>query len=123
MNEPSTYSPQQLPKLPRLPKIAGIALPNSLHNRFSIWIFWQSSILAISLLSPVHDELVGALVVARLVAACRLAPGSHRMAPAGGLAFAAAVRMVHRVHGHAAVHRLFAQPDVAAGFADRDIFM
>ena len=69
-------------------------------------------------LSPADNELVCALVVARLVAACRLAPRSHRMPSAGSLAFTAAVRMVHRVHGHAAIDRLLAQPDIASGLAD-----
>src|SRR5690349_19903509 len=68
--------------------------------------------------SPAHNELVSALVVARLVTACRLAPRGHRMASAGGLAFAAAMWMINGVHGDAAVHRLLAQPDVAACFAD-----
>src|SRR5579864_6307436 len=68
-------------------------------------------------LSPADNKLVGALVVARLVAACRLAPRGHRMPSAGSFAFTAAVRMVHRVHGHAAVHRFLAQPDDAPGLA------
>src|SRR5262249_61835758 len=68
--------------------------------------------------SPAHNELVRALVVASLVAARRLSPRRHRMASAGSFAFTAAVRMVHRVHGYAAVHRLLAQPDVASRFAD-----
>src|SRR5258708_13791947 len=74
-------------------------------------------------LSPAHNELVRALVIARLVATGGLPPRGHRMASAGGLAFAAAVRMVHRVHGHAAVHRLLAQPDVASRFADGNVFV
>src|SRR6476619_3909001 len=74
-------------------------------------------------LSPADNELVRALVVARFVAACRLAPRGHRMAPARGLAFTAAVWMVHRVHGHAAVHRLLAQPDIASGLADGHVLM
>src|SRR5882757_5307162 len=43
------------------------------------------------------------------------------MAAAGGAAFAAAVRMVDRVHGDAAVVRLAAEPAIATGLADRDI--
>ena len=72
---------------------------------------------------PADDELIGPLVVARLVAACRLAPRGHRMTSAGGLAFAAAVRMVDRVHGHAAVGRANAQPAVASGLADRNVLV
>src|SRR3977135_3682015 len=43
------------------------------------------------------------------------------MTATGGAAFAAAVRMVHRIHGDAAVMRLAAEPAVAAGLADRDV--
>src|SRR5258706_8240825 len=43
------------------------------------------------------------------------------MPAAGGAAFAAAVRMVDRVHGDAAVVRLAAEPAIATGLADRDI--
>src|SRR5918998_3147750 len=47
--------------------------------------------------SPVaHDHLRRALVLARLVAARRLAPGRDGVAPARGLALAAAVRVIHR---------------------------
>src|SRR5882672_9074776 len=74
-------------------------------------------------LSPADNELVGALVIASLVAARGLAPRSHRMASAGGLAFTAAMRMVDRVHGHAAVDRFLAQPYIAARFADGHVLM
>src|SRR5581483_3968283 len=62
-----------------------------------------------------HDEFTGALVLARLLALGREAPGRNRMTAAGGAAFAAAVRMVDRVHRHAAVMRLLAHPALAAG--------
>src|ERR1035438_1262008 len=79
---------------------------------------------AFSLLAPAADDkCIGPLVVARLVSARRLAPWGDRVASAGGLAFAAAVGMVDRVHRHAAVGRIDALPAVAAGFADRDIFV
>src|SRR5437016_9503736 len=45
-----------------------------------------------------HDPLAGALVVPSLEAASRLAPRRHGVASAAGLALAAAVRMIHRVH-------------------------
>eukprot|EP00187_Rhodella_violacea_P010521 CAMPEP_0174886504 /NCGR_PEP_ID=MMETSP0167-20121228/1750_1 /TAXON_ID=38298 /ORGANISM="Rhodella maculata, Strain CCMP736" /LENGTH=91 /DNA_ID=CAMNT_0016122553 /DNA_START=197 /DNA_END=469 /DNA_ORIENTATION=+ len=48
----------------------------------------------------------------------RGAPRRARRAPAGRLALATAVRMVHRVHRHAADVRAFALPAVAAGLAD-----
>src|SRR5687767_16039033 len=45
------------------------------------------------------------------------------MAAARGLAFTAAERVIHRVHGHAAHVRTLAQPAAAAGLADRDILV
>src|ERR1700754_2074638 len=79
----------------------------------------------VSLLLPLvaadENESVGRLVRPRLLALGRLAPWGHRMTATGGAAFAAAVRMVDRVHGDAAVMRLAAEPAVAAGLADRDI--
>src|SRR5258708_3888760 len=50
------------------------------------------------LLPAADDEGVGPLVVACLVAARWLAPRGHRMTAARSLAFAAAVRVVDRVH-------------------------
>ena len=47
-------------------------------------------------------NFVGRLVLAGLRALGRLAPRRHRMAAALGAAFAAAVRMIDRVHRHAA---------------------
>src|SRR5262245_45610981 len=81
---------------------------------------WLSAPL---LASPIHNEFVGALTVARLIAACRLAPRRHRMATARGLAFTAAVRVVHRIHRHTAVVRTLAHPALAAGLADRDVLV
>src|SRR5215469_14850755 len=63
---------------------------------------------------PRHNPLVGALVIARLESASGLAPRCHRVPAAGRLALAAAMRMVHRVHRHAAVVRRLAQPPCAA---------
>ena len=48
------------------------------------------------------DELVRRLVVAGLVALGRLAPRRHRVTAALGAAFAAAMRVVDRVHRGAA---------------------
>src|SRR6185312_10802591 len=70
-----------------------------------------------------HDERIGPLVVACLVTARRLSPRGHRMASARGLAFAAAVRMVHRVHCHAAVGWANALPAVASRLANRHILV
>jgi hypothetical protein len=43
------------------------------------------------------------------------------MATTGGAALTTAVRVVDRVHGHAAVVRTLAEPAVATGLADRDV--
>src|SRR3984885_12971460 len=51
------------------------------------------------------DELIGRLVRPGLLALGRFAPWAHRMAAARGFAFAAAVRMVDRVHDDAAIVR------------------
>src|SRR5215475_8510388 len=45
------------------------------------------------------------------------------MATAGGTAFAAAVRVIDRVHRDAAVMRPAAEPALAARLADRDVHM
>src|ERR1051326_7019320 len=67
--------------------------------------------MSLPLLALVRDDpLVGALVVARLESARGLSPRSHGMPSTGGLAFAAAVWMIHRVHGDAAVVRRLPQP-------------
>src|SRR6185503_17789005 len=72
---------------------------------------------------PVHNEFVCALVVARLVAAGRLAPRSHRVTPAGRFAFTAAMRVIDRVHRNAAIVRAPAEPAASACFAERNVFV
>src|SRR5665213_4244783 len=72
-------------------------------------------------MTATDDELVRCLVLACLLALGRLAPRGDRMAAARGAAFAAAVRMVDRVHDHATVMRTPAQPAGTAGLADRDV--
>src|SRR5215467_7454913 len=74
-------------------------------------------------LSPTHDETVCALVIARLVAAGRLAPWSHRMTSTGGFTFTAPVRMVHRIHGNTAIDGTATHPALASSFADGNVFM
>src|SRR5690606_20182074 len=61
--------------------------------------------LALALMARAHDELVGRLVGPGALALGGLAPGADRMATAGGAAFAAAMRVVDRVHGDAAIVR------------------
>src|SRR5437764_13265373 len=74
--------------------------------------------------SPVaHDHLRGALVLARLVAARRLPPGRHGVTTTRSLALAAAVRVVNRVHRHAADVGPDAVPARAPGLAVRDVLV
>src|ERR1019366_2675843 len=77
----------------------------------------------LSLLAAVHDKRIGPLIVSRLIAARRLAPWGHRMTSAGGLAFAAAMRMIHRVHRNAAVMRTLSHPARASRLAPGDVFV
>src|SRR4249920_1297878 len=72
-------------------------------------------------MAAAQDELVACLVRTRLLALGGLAPGRHRVPSAGGTAFSAAVRVIDRVHGHAAHDRLAPLPAHAAGLADRDV--
>src|SRR3954452_22127174 len=70
------------------------------------------------LASAIDDELVSALVVACLVAACRLSPWGHRMASTGRLTFAAAMWVIDGIHRHTTIHWTPTQPALAASFAD-----
>src|ERR1700694_2745664 len=79
------------------------------------------SLLFLPRVAAGNDEFVGRLVAAGLLALGREAPGRDRMAPAGGAALAAAMRMIDRVHRHAAIMRLPAEPARAAGLADGDV--
>src|SRR5262245_25839451 len=75
------------------------------------------------LLSPFQNELLALLPPARLEALRRHAPRRHRMPAAGRLAFAAAERVIDRVHRDAANVRAPAQPAAAAGLADRHVLV
>ena len=81
-----------------------------------------SSLLRVSVLK---DILVGAVLgLAGLQAHCRLAPRRHRTGMANRrLAFAAAVRVVVRVHDGAADRRADAHVAGTAGLADVDVLM
>src|SRR5262245_44791454 len=70
-----------------------------------------------------NDEFGGRLVLAGLLALGREAPWRHRVTAARGAALAAAMRVVDRVHGHAAIVRTPAKPARASGLADRDVHM
>src|SRR5262245_60547205 len=73
-------------------------------------------------LAPLEDELVGALVVAGLVALGGLAPGRLWMV-ALRAPLAAAVRMVDRIHGDAAHVRLAPEPAHASRLAVRHVLV
>src|SRR6185503_13379211 len=64
------------------------------------------------------DHRVGSLVLPRLEPLRELAPRRAGMAAAGRTAFAAAHRVIDRVHGDAAVVRAAPLPARAAGLAD-----
>src|SRR5690242_3465472 len=80
---------------------------------------WPLTTRDLSLFPATHDEGVRALVVAGLVAARRLPPRGHRVTSAGSLAFAAAMRMVDRVHRNSTVMRTASGPADTPGFSDR----
>src|SRR6202021_580297 len=69
------------------------------------------------------DERIGTLVVARLVATRRLAPRGYRVTAARGLALAAAVRVIDRVHGHAAGGWTNALPAIASRLTDGHVLV
>src|ERR1039457_2802264 len=86
--------------------------------------FDRSTHMRLPFFALVRDNpLVGALVIARFETASGLAPGSHRVTAAGGFALAAAMRVIHRVHRNAAVVGHLAQPTLASGFAEGNIFV
>src|SRR3954468_7651345 len=83
----------------------------------------HASLLLLALLADratADDELV-ALLVGVPGAALGLAPRADRVASTGGLALTTTVRVVDRVHGHAADGRADALPAVAAGLAPVDV--
>src|SRR2546430_15315091 len=67
------------------------------------------------------DEFVGGLVPAGLLALGREAPRRDRMSAARRAALAAAMRVVYRVHRHAAIVRHAAHPALASSLADRNV--
>src|SRR5260370_2536666 len=73
--------------------------------------------------TSLNNESVSAFVIPRLVALGRNAPRGHRVPAARGLAFAAAERVVHRVHRDAADVRPLPEPAAPARLADRDVLV
>src|SRR6516164_7555153 len=76
-----------------------------------------SSVPQSRLLPPLDDHAIGALVPARLLAESREGPWRLRVI-ALDAAFAPAVRVIDRVHRHAANRRANAPPARASGFAE-----
>src|SRR3990170_2007717 len=68
-------------------------------------------------LAPRHDQVIGTLVVARLVTLGRCTPRTDRVLAALAASFATAMRMVDRVHTHAAHRRADTAPALGAGLA------
>src|SRR6266436_4119834 len=83
------------------------------------WFYFSS---LTSVLPTLNDLLVRSLVPAGLLAQRRESPRRLRVI-ALDLAFPAAVRMIHRIHGHAAHGGLDTAPPRASGLAERFIFM
>src|SRR5271168_141801 len=77
--------------------------------------------LVLAFVARGDDEPVRGLVRTSLLSLGRLAPWAHRMAAARGLALAAAMGMVDRVHRHAAIMRPLTEPAIAARLAKRCI--
>src|SRR3972149_10551829 len=71
------------------------------------------------LVTAIDDHAAGAFVLARAVALGKRAPGADRMPAGGGLGFAAPMRVIDRVHRHAAHRRAYAAPAHAACLANR----
>src|SRR5581483_5772 len=65
-----------------------------------------------------HDHVLGALVLARLVALGERAPRADRISLGPGAPLAAAMRMIDRIHRHAAHRRPYAAPAHGARLAD-----
>src|SRR5262245_39488616 len=80
-----------------------------------------AALLLLPRMAAGNDELGGRLVLAGLLALGREAPRRDRMATARGAACAAPMRVIDRVHRHAAIVRTPAEPAGAAGLADRDV--
>src|SRR4051812_17784036 len=78
----------------------------------------ERAISVAPLRTAADDQPGGPLVGAGLVPLGRHAPGRDRVAAAGRAAFAAAVRVIDRIHDDAAVVRAPAEPARTAGLAD-----
>src|SRR3954468_12784538 len=116
---------------PRLDDVLGALVVLSVHLLDQVVVDERALLQAawhrcLSLLAPLRglaaadDEAVAVLVRAS-GPAFRLAPRADRVPAAGGLALAAAVRVVDRVHGDTANGRALALPAHATGLAPVDV--
>src|SRR5487761_1565740 len=84
----------------------------------------SGSSLALPATATANDVAIGELAaLAGAIAERRHAPGRHRVTTGGGRALAAAVRVVDRVHRHAAGLRAYAEVAAAPGLADLDVLV
>src|SRR5260370_9879117 len=94
----------------RVVRVARIVFALPGWSSFTAWFL--ASVNFWSLLPALDNMFVGALVVPGLLPKRRESPRRLRMI-ALDLAFAAAVRMIHRIHGHAANSGVFPVPSLA----------
>src|SRR5262245_34351846 len=85
--------------------------------------FFNERPMSVLLLASLHDELFRALAISCLVTLCRQAPRRHRVPSARGFSFAAAERMIDRVHRDAAHVRPQPEPAAAPGLTDRHVLV
>src|SRR6187401_33451 len=71
---------------------------------------------------PLHDELVGALVVPRLVSQCRLAPWGHRVV-ALDASLTTTMRVIDGVHHDSSNCRPDSHVADSSSLAERHVFM
>src|SRR5436190_11045698 len=71
---------------------------------------------------PLHDELVGALVIPSFVAESRLPPRRHRVVTLHA-AFTTTMRVIDGIHNNAANRRPHPQMPDASGLSERHLFV
>src|ERR1035437_4471644 len=94
-------------------------LPNRWWSTNGPFLIERPMSYPLFLVAAIDDHAAGAFVLACAIALGERAPGADRIPARGGLAFAAAVGVVDRVHGHAAHGRAYAAPAHATGLAHR----
>src|SRR5580693_1303896 len=86
------------------------------------WLSLGCSLFSKLRLAPLFDHPAALALLARLRSKGRKTPRSLRMVSLHA-AFATAVRVIHRVHRHAAYGGAFAMPTRAACFPVRHVFV